>query len=97
LEIFEFFLATILLVTLALLVFEKGDKIMVSLTGAGLALFLAILPLWGVTGDQIIIDHVEDLLLLIEPDLMFIIVGMTLLVRVCFETGIFERNSGKNI
>ena len=89
-EIFEFFLTIILFGTLGLLVVEKGDKILVSLTGAGLALFLAILPLWGENKDHIIIEGVEDLLHLIEPDLMFIIIGMTLLVGVCSETGIFE-------
>lgn len=89
-EIFEIILTLILLATLALLVIEKGDKILVSLTGAGLALILAIIPWGGPDGNRILIENIEDLLKIIEPDLMFIIIGMTLLVGVCSETGIFE-------
>ncbi|MFW9928379.1 MAG: SLC13 family permease [Candidatus Thorarchaeota archaeon] len=92
-QIYQFMLSIILLVTLALLVIEKGDKIIVSLTGAGLALLLAIIPVWPnffIENQNVLIQDVGDLLTLIEPDLMFIIIGMTLLVGVCAETGIFE-------
>ena len=73
-------------IVLTLITIEKGDKILVAMTGAGISLFLAILP----REEGVLISDINELLKLIEPDLMFIIIGMTLLVTVTNETGVYE-------
>ena len=89
LTILELFLLITLIISLILLVLEKGDKLIVSMTGAGISIGLAVLPFWK-GGSEALLPDILVLLHLIEPDLMFIIIGMTLLVGVTAETGIYE-------
>lgn len=87
--IIEFLLTLTLIISLLLLIAEKGDKLIVSMTGAGISIGLGILPYWK-SGSEVLLPDIFDLLNLIEPDLMFIIIGMTLLVGVTAETGLYE-------
>lgn len=78
-----------LIICLILLVIEKGDKLIVSMAGAGLSIAVGILPYWH-DNQTALLPDIDFLLAKIEPDLMFIIIGMTLLVGVTAETGIYE-------
>ena len=88
----ELILLLTLVICLILLVLEKGDKLIVSMTGAGISIALGALPLWNVNPNDatLLPSGINSLLTFIEPDLMFIIIGMTLLVGVTAETGIYE-------
>ena len=89
----ELVLLLTLVICLILLVLEKGDKLIVSMTGAGISIVAGALPYWtvdGVANQTLLPDGIQTLLSKIEPDLMFIIIGMTLLVGVTAETGIYE-------
>lgn len=93
LTILELILILTLVVSLLLLVLERGDKLIVSMTGAGISIALGVLPYWtvgGVANQTLLPEGINSLLSKIEPDLMFIIIGMTLLVGVTAETGIYE-------
>lgn len=79
----------ILVGTLALIASEKVHKLKASALGAGLTILFATLPNSGPNGG-VLIGHVSDLLELVEPDLLLIIVGMTMLIGVSAPTGIFE-------
>lgn len=87
---YDLFFALILIGTLILLILDKYDKTIVSMTGAGLALFFAILPNSSLNGDMPLIPDTPALVALIRPDLLFIIIGMTLMVGVTAQTGIFD-------
>ncbi|HKZ41405.1 MAG TPA: SLC13 family permease, partial [Candidatus Hodarchaeales archaeon] len=80
----------ILVTTLLLLITDKVEKTKVSMTGAGVALFFAILPGSSEDSKSELIPNINALLELIHPDLMFIIIGMTLMIGVCAKTGMFE-------
>ena len=62
------------------------------MAGAGISIFVGALPYWDVNlpDKTLLPDGINTLLSKIEPDLMFIIIGMTLLVGVTAETGIYE-------
>ena len=91
--ILELILLLTLGICLLLLVLEKGDKLIVSMTGAGVSIAVGALPYWTVNNipnQTLLPNGINTLLSIIEPDLMFIIIGMTLLVGVTAETGIYE-------
>ena len=91
---YDWIFGLILLGVLGLLIVDRFEKTKVSMAGAGIALFFAILPGSGPTiaGAQpvVLVPDIPTLLELIEPDLMFIIIGMTMLVSMCARTGLFE-------
>ena len=92
-SILSLILLITLIICLALLVLERGDKLVVSLTGAGVSIAAGALPYWqspSYAYPTFLPDGINSLLSFIEPDLMFIIIGMTLLVGVTAETGIYE-------
>ncbi len=76
-------------ITLLLLIFERTHKTLAAMFGAGLSLLLAISPGSGVDGNAIIPD-IEHLLEIVEIDLLLIIIGITLMVAVARNTGIFD-------
>lgn len=91
--ILELILLLTLAICLILLILEKGDKLIVSMTGAGISIAAAALPYWtvnNVPNQTLLPNGINTLLSKIEPSLMFIIIGMTLLVGVTAETGIYE-------
>lgn len=91
---YDFIFGLILIITLVLIITDKFDKTKVSVTGAGIALFFAILPNSGVVNTNSnpngVLVQIGDLLNFIQPDLLLIIIGMTMMIGVTAQTGIFE-------
>jgi len=82
-------IGAIMVGTLLLIISERVHKTLAALLGAGLALFIAIIP--GSTGnDVVLIPDVEHLFKLLELDLVLVIIGITLMVGIARTTGLFE-------
>ena len=62
------------------------------MTGAGISIAVGAMPYWNIFSNDptLLPQGITTLLNFIEPDLMFIIIGMNLLVGVTAETGIYE-------
>ena len=86
-SLIELLILIIFALTLLLIIFERVQKTLAAMMGAGFALLLAIIP--GKDG-IILIPDVEHLLELLEVDLLLVIVGITLMVGVARTTGLFD-------
>ncbi|MFX1514446.1 MAG: SLC13 family permease, partial [Promethearchaeota archaeon] len=89
LTIWKLSIALILIGTLLLIMLERIDKTLVAMTGAGLALLVAIIPGSG-NEEDVLIPDVEHLFELLELDLFLVIIGITLMIGTARETGLFE-------
>ncbi|MFW9990846.1 MAG: SLC13 family permease, partial [Candidatus Odinarchaeota archaeon] len=87
-SVIEILVGIILAITLLLIIFERMHKTLAAVLGAGAAIFLAILPIGE--GGKVYLPGIEFLFELIEVDLLFVIIGMTLMVGVARKTGIFD-------
>ncbi|MFX0208587.1 MAG: SLC13 family permease [Candidatus Hodarchaeota archaeon] len=82
-------IGAIMVGTLLLIISERVHKTLAALLGAGLALFIAIIP-GSIESNEVLIPDVEHLFKLVELDLVLIIIGITLMVGVASTTGLFE-------
>ena len=86
----QIIVALALLGTIIIIVSEKIDKTIIALIGAFIALFVAISPFSEPSTGNAIITNVEGLFHYLEPDLLLVILGVTLLVGLAAPTGLFE-------
>ena len=86
-SLIELLILLIFASTLLLIIFERVQKTLAAMMGAGFALLIAIIP--GKDGIPLIPD-VEHLLELLEVDLLLVIVGITLMVGIARTTGLFD-------